>query len=317
VLTDRPNWLVGEGILERVYYGERPVRHEYQLAAKGRDLLLPRGRTVTPGTGARTRKADLQAHIRIERDMGRFAGRDGVELAYREAGSGRPLILLHGFVGNGSHMLGHGPGRAFAEQGHRVILPDLRGHGDSAKPRDPAAYPLDVLADDGLALVEHLGLGNGDYDLGGYSLGARVVVRMLVRDAKPGRAIVAGQGLAKVSGPQGGGLNQRVLRALVDGARIEPDSADAPLARWISKAGADPQALLHVLNSLVPAPEEALRQITIPTLVAIGDQDERSDADKLAALVPGAQFVRVPGDHGSALVAPELAAAMAAFLAER
>jgi len=246
----------------------------------------------------------------------RFAGRDGAELACREAGSGRPLILLHGFTGNGSHMLERDPARAFAERGHRVILPDLRGHGDSAKPHDPAAYPPDVLADDGLALVEHLGLGNGDYDLAGYSLGARVVVRMLVRDAKPGRAIVAGQGLAKVSGPQGGGQNQRVLCALVDGARIEPESADAPLARWISTAG-DPQALLHVLNSLVPTPEEALRQISIPTLVAIGDQDERSDADKLAALVPGAQFVRVPGDHGSAFAAPELAAAMAAFLAER
>ena len=41
VLTDRLNWLVDEGILERVRYGERPVRHEYQLTAKGRDLLLP------------------------------------------------------------------------------------------------------------------------------------------------------------------------------------------------------------------------------------------------------------------------------------
>jgi pimeloyl-ACP methyl ester carboxylesterase len=245
----------------------------------------------------------------------RFAGGDGAELAYREAGSGRPLILLHGVTGDGSHMLEHGPARRFAEQGYRVILPDLRGHGDSAKPHDPAAYPPDVLADDGLALVEHLGLGNGAYDLGGYSLGARVVVRMLVRDAKPGRAIVAGQGLAKVSGPQGGGPNHRVLSALVDGVAIEPGSADAPLARWISEVG-DPEALLHVLNSLVPTPEQALRQIPVPTLVAIGDQDERSDADKLAALIPDARFVRVPGDHGSALAAPELAAAIAAFLAE-
>jgi DNA-binding HxlR family transcriptional regulator len=40
VLTDRLNWLVGEGILERVRYGERPARYEYQLTAKGRDLLL-------------------------------------------------------------------------------------------------------------------------------------------------------------------------------------------------------------------------------------------------------------------------------------
>ena len=66
-----------------------------------------------------------------------------------------------------------------AGQGYRVILPDLRGHGDSARPHDPAAYPPDALADDGLALIEQLGLT--DYDLGGYSLGAAaadVVVAM-------------------------------------------------------------------------------------------------------------------------------------------
>ena len=247
----------------------------------------------------------------------RFAGRGGVELACRESGSGRPLVLLHGFMGAGSHMLNYGPADGFAEQGYRVIAPDFRGHGDSAKSHDPAVYPPDVLADDGLALVEHLGLGDGGYDLGGYSLGGRIVVRMLVRGAKPGRAIVAGQGLAKVSGPQGGGVNHRVLTALADGAAIEPGSPDAGIAHWVSAAGADPVALLHVLNSLVPTPEDALGQIGTPTLVAIGEQDERSDAGELAALLRDARFVRVPGDHGSAFAAPELTAAIAAFLAGR
>ena len=41
VLTDRLNWLVNEGILERVLYSDRPERYEYQLTQKGRDLLLP------------------------------------------------------------------------------------------------------------------------------------------------------------------------------------------------------------------------------------------------------------------------------------
>jgi pimeloyl-ACP methyl ester carboxylesterase len=247
----------------------------------------------------------------------RFAGSDGVELACRAAGSGRPLVLLHGFMGAGSHMLGHGRVGVLAEQGYRIVVPDFRGHGDSAKPHDPAAYPPDVLADDGLALVEHLGLGDGDYDLGGYSLGGRIVVRMLARGAKPGRAIVAGQGLAKVSGPQGGGLNHRALTALVGGGAIEPGSPDARIAHWISELDADPVALLHVLNSLVPTPADALRRIAIPTLVAIGEQDERSDADELAALLRDARFVRVPGDHGSAFAAPELTAAITAFLAGR
>jgi pimeloyl-ACP methyl ester carboxylesterase len=249
-------------------------------------------------------------------DISRFAGHDGVQLAYREIGSGRPLILLHGFLGSGSHWVDQGPGDALVEQGFRLVLPDLRGHGQSARSHDPDRYPPDVLADDGVALIEHLGLGAGQYDLGGYSLGARVVVRMLARGAKPRRAVVAGQGLAKVSGPQGGGANQRALTALVDGVAPEPGSADAQIAHWIEKVDADPRALLHLFGSLVPTPENDLRRITTPTLVVIGDQDERSDADELAALLPAGRHVVVPGGHGGAFAAPEFGAAIIAFLAD-
>src|ERR1700733_4969338 len=246
----------------------------------------------------------------------RFAGRDGADLACSETGSGRPLILLHGFMGAGSQWLEQGTVDALAEQADRIVLPDLRGHGASAKPHDRAAYPPDVLADDGLALVEHLGLGDGDYDLGGYSLGARIVVRMLARGARPGRAVVAGQGLAKIAGPQGGGTSRRALTALADGIALPPGSADAQMAHWAAQLGADPRALLCVLGSLVPTPEDDLRQITTPTLVVIGDRDERSDADELAALLPAGCFARVPGGHGGAFAAPELAAVMKAFLAD-
>jgi pimeloyl-ACP methyl ester carboxylesterase len=140
---------------------------------------------------------------------------------------------------------------------------------------------------------------------------------MLARGATPGRAIVAGQGLAKVSGPQRGGVSHRALTSLTGGAALEPGSPGARMAQWVSRSGADPVAMLHLLNSLVPTPEEALRQIAVPVLVAIGDSDERADAGELAALMPGARFVRVPGDHGSAFAAPELAAEIATFLAER
>ena len=249
-------------------------------------------------------------------DASRFAGHDGAQLAYREIGSGRPLILLHGFMGSGSYWLDHGPADALVEQGFRLILPDLRGHGQSTRSHDPGRYPPDVLADDGLTLIGHLGLGPGQYDLGGYSLGARIVVRMLARGAQPGRAVVAGQGLAKVSGPQGGGTTQRVLTAVMDGIALEPGSADATMAYWVGQADADPQALLHLMGSLVPTPEDGLRRITTPTLVLIGDQDERSDADELAALLPAGRYVRVPGGHGDAFTAPEFGAAITAFLAD-
>jgi len=68
---------------------------------------------------------------------------------------------------------------------------------------------------------------------------------------------------------------------------------------------------------LFPPPEDALRHIAIPALAAIGEKDERCDAGELAALLRHARFVRVPGDHGRACAAPELTAAIAAFLAGR
>jgi pimeloyl-ACP methyl ester carboxylesterase len=249
-------------------------------------------------------------------DISRFVGQDGAQLAYRETGSGRPLILLHGYMGTGSHWLDRGPADALAAQGFRLVLPDLRGHGNSAGSRAALAYPRDVLAGDGLALIEHLGLGPGQYDLGGYSLGGRIVVRMLARGAQPGRAVVAGQGLAKVSGPQGGGETQRALTAIVDGVALDPGSTAAKIAQWVAQIGVDPRAMLHVFGSLVPTPEDVLRRITVPTLVVIGDEDERSDADELAALLPAGRYARVPGGHGDAFAAPELGAAMTSFLTE-
>src|SRR5579859_5107066 len=95
-----------------------------------------------------------------------FRAHDGLSLAYREIGVGRTLLLIHGFFSTGSvNWLRYGHATRLAAAGYRVVMPDLRGHGDSAKPHDPAAYTRDVLADDGFALVEHLGLT--DYDLGG------------------------------------------------------------------------------------------------------------------------------------------------------
>jgi pimeloyl-ACP methyl ester carboxylesterase len=122
----------------------------------------------------------------------RFPGRDGAALAYRETGTGRPLVLVHGYFSTAADTWVR-PGHAamLAARGHRVLMPDLRGHGDSAPPG--AAYPADVLADDGLALVEHL--GSDDYDLAGFSLGGRTVLRMLASGATPARAVVAGVGL--------------------------------------------------------------------------------------------------------------------------
>ena len=135
------------------------------------------------------------ASIPTDLPIHRFAARDGVELVWRETGSGRAVVLIHGLFSDAvTNWIKFGHAARIAAAGFRVIMPDLRGHGDSTRSHDPAAYPPDVLADDGEDLIAHLGLT--DFDLGGYSLGGRTVVRMLVRGAAPRRAIISGMGLA-------------------------------------------------------------------------------------------------------------------------
>ena len=171
-----------------------------------------------------------------------------------------------------------------------------------------------MLADDGLALIGHLGLD--DYDLGGYSLGGRLVLRLLVRGARPGRAVVGGQGLDALdqeSGRTDG--HRRVLTALARGEAFEEGTAQAQLASWISGTGADPQAVRCVLDTFVATPKDALRQVPAPTLIVTGDRDSRgASAGALADLLPSARVVQVPGDHFTALGAPEFTRAVLAFL---
>jgi pimeloyl-ACP methyl ester carboxylesterase len=245
----------------------------------------------------------------------RFRGRDGAELAWRSVGDGRPLVLLHGLTGSGALLVSDGPALAIAAHGFRVILPDLRGHGDSAHPHDLASYPPDVLADDGLALIDHLGLD--DYDLGGYSMGGKLVLRLLARGARPRRAVVGGQGLdaldAESDRTDG---HRRVLAAVAGGDALTPGSPEEALAGWVKRAGADPRAIGYVLGTFLATPAAALREVPTPTLIVAGDGDSRSaSAGELAALLPNGQFVLVPGDHRTAQGAPEFTAAVARFLA--
>jgi pimeloyl-ACP methyl ester carboxylesterase len=241
-----------------------------------------------------------------------FHGRDGVKLTYRELGEGRPLVLIHGYVSNATvNWVRYGHAARIAARGYRVIMPDLRGHGDSARPHDAAAYPPDVLADDGFALIEHLGLAS--YDLGGYSLGAMTTVRMLVRGARPDRAIVAGMGLEGIV--HTGERNAFFRRALTHPNTFERGSPEWMMAAFIKTAGGDTTALLHILDTFVDTPREALVRIGIPTLVIVGaeDEDHRSAAD-LAAALPMSHYTVVPGNHMSAVVRSEFGLALADFL---
>jgi pimeloyl-ACP methyl ester carboxylesterase len=241
-----------------------------------------------------------------------FRGRDGLELAYREMGAGRPLVLIHGYFSTAMvNWVRYGHAAKIAARGYRVVMPDLRGHGDSAKPHDAMFYPRDILADDGFALIEHLELA--DYDLGGYSLGARTTVRMLARGAVPGRAIVAGMGLEGIL--HSGGRGGHFRNILTNLGKHKAGSAEWMAEAFMKTVGGDPVALLNVLDTFFDTPREALARIETPTLVLTGTEDnDNGSAEALAAALPRAHYVAVPGNHMSAVTRPELGTALAEFL---
>src|SRR4026208_2083965 len=97
---------------------------------------------------------------------------DGIQLVWYELGEGRPVILLHGLFSDAQmNWIKFGHAERIASKRFRAIMPDLPAHGQSGKPHDPANYPPDVLVRDLRELIAHLGLQ--EFDLGGFSLGAR------------------------------------------------------------------------------------------------------------------------------------------------
>ncbi len=251
--------------------------------------------------------------VNIPTETHHFNSFDGTQLTWHEMGEGRPVVLIHGYFSTAFvNWIRYGHAEKVAERGFRVIMPDLRGHGQSARPHDAASYPPDVLMRDGLALVARLGLS--DYDLGGYSLGGRTTVRMLANGATPRRVVISGMGLRGLTDTEGrGGYFRRVLTNLGSFERGTPE--------WLTEAflkttGGDAEALLRILDTFVDTPREDVAAIAQPTLVLSGVEDEdNGPAGELADLLPAGTLVEIPGNHMSAVTRPELGRAIAEFLA--
>lgn len=245
-----------------------------------------------------------------------FTARDGVRLACRSIGEGRPLVLIHGYFSNAfTNWIRYGHARLLADAGHRVVMPDLRGHGDSDMPHDPAAYPPDVLADDGFDLLAHLGIdpSDGSYDLAGYSLGGRTAIRMLAGGARPGRAVITGMGLTGIL--ETGGRGQYFRHVLSNLGSFERGSVEWMTEAFLKTTKGDPQALLHILDTFVDTPREVLAAIDLPMLVVSGEEDDDNGSGQaLADAVPDGRFQVIPGNHMSAVTRPELGSAIAGFL---
>jgi len=242
-----------------------------------------------------------------------WAASDGVELAYHELGQGRPVILMHGLFSDANiNWIKFGTAARIAEDGFRAIMPDLRAHGLSAKPHGPEHYPKGILARDLRELVDSLDLI--EFDLGGFSLGARTTVEGVGEGLRPRRAFLGGAGLE-------GLRNWRRRKTFFLDAIELFDKVQRGDPHWLSiqfmkSQHVDRVAAALLLESFEDAFMEWLEAFTMPTLVVCGSEDDdNGSAEELANVLPNAVFREVPGTHMSSVTKPQFGEAIADFLA--
>src|SRR5471032_1136181 len=134
-----------------------------------------------------------------------------VEISYLDEGSGDPIVLVHGFASNKQiNWVNTGWVSTLMRAGRRVIALDNRGHGQSSKLYEPAAYDSAIMAEDVRALLDHLTIERAD--VMGYSMGARICAFLAINHPVRVRAIIlGGLGIKLVEGV---GLPESIAEAM-------------------------------------------------------------------------------------------------------
>lgn len=241
---------------------------------------------------------------------------DGVPLRYDVSGSGPPLVLLHGSVLTRAIWRGLGYLEPLSAE-HTVVRVDLRGHGRSGSPHDPAAYTQDRFVADLLAVLEAEGFARAA--LLGYSLGARVALSTtLAHPARVSRLVCLGGSAAAQHGAVDtlffpwviDTVREQGMEAFCTAQGLGPDRADRR-GRATRQAflAADPQAVAAVFaatDATAAVPEAELVACPVPTLWMTGTEDHPRFAQsrQAAGLMPRGRFAALPGRTHSGTLAP-------------
>lgn len=247
-----------------------------------------------------------------------FIDRDGVRIFYEAHGEGPPVLLSHGY--SATSRMWQGQVEALAPR-YRVITWDMRGHGQSDSPDDPARYSEAHTVADMAAILDALGIERaviGGLSLGGYmSLAFHLACpgrtrALMLFDTGPGYRNPAGrEAWNRTAEARAAAFESRGLEALGPGAEVR--IAQHRSAKGLALAA---RGMLAQFDSRVI---ESLEGIRVPTLVLVGERDEPflGATDYMAAKIPGARKVVIPGAGHAANIDNPAAfnAAVEAFLA--
>jgi pimeloyl-ACP methyl ester carboxylesterase len=250
---------------------------------------------------------------------------DGVDIAYLDlaptagdAASAEPIVLIHGFASNHAvNWVNTMWTKTLPHAGRRAILLDNRGHGASQKLYDPAAYHSATMARDALNLMDHLGVDRAD--VMGYSMGARITAHLALMSPQRVRsALLGGLGIHLVEGV---GLPLGIADAM---EAPSVDDLTDPMQRmfraFAEQTGSDLKALAACIRgSRQTLSREEVASLAMPVLVSVGTKDDvAGSGPALAALIPGAQALEIPGrDHNLAVGDKVHKAGVLAFLEAR
>jgi pimeloyl-ACP methyl ester carboxylesterase len=239
--------------------------------------------------------------------MARFQS-DSAEIAFDDIGpreARRTVVLIHGFATNRQENWQRlGWTGAFERKGFRTVSFDARGHGESSKPLDPAAFSRDAMLGDLFGLMDYLGIRNAD--LMGYSMGARIALAAaLERPERFDHLVLGGVGERLFEPPQPGNAMAEAMEA--DNSETIVDSlsrsfryfADESSAHRLSLAALS-RAHLHFVDG---SDASALHNLKLPVLVVAGARDTLAgDPEPLASAFGHGRAVTLPAcDHFSAI----------------
>jgi pimeloyl-ACP methyl ester carboxylesterase len=224
------------------------------------------------------------------------------EIAYLDQGQNPshpiPIVLVHGFASNAQvNWVYPGWIGELTRAGRRVIALDNRGHGQSAKLYDASAYHTATMAEDVVALIDHLRIARADFM--GYSMGARICAFVALKHPDRVRKLILGGLGGRLV--EGVGLPESIADALLAPSLADvPDQTGRTFRSFAEQTKSDRKALAACIRgSRQTLTREEVASIKTPTLIAVGTRDDVAGSPhELAAMMPNAKALDIPNrDH--------------------